>query len=272
MIFKDTLVVTATLGNRKSIHRTINSVKLIGGDRVKHVIITPLNNVESLKIKYPFVTVLGEPENCNGIYPALNFALKKYAKDHKYLTYINDDDYWLPNFKILFNTLVENPTLEAVYGKTCYVDDNNNFIGEQSSSPRYKAFKALISQNIVLFTQQATLIKSDLFLELGGFDESFKLIADTNFWIQAINVDAKFKFINKICAAYMIQEGQLSSNGILQNQEHKKMLLDEEYKMSLASLFENFLFRLFNFKLYAKRLLKNKKIIKTNTLFHKKNI
>jgi hypothetical protein len=269
MEIADTLVVTATLGNRDSLKRTINSVKTIGGERVKHIIVMPLKYCESIRNKFPFVTVLEEPESCKGIYPALNYGLKKYAKDFKYLTYINDDDYWLPNYIKLFEFLDNNQVFDVAYGKTCYVDENDKVIGEQTSSPRYKAFKALLSKNIVLFTQQATLMRSDLFLKLGGFNETFKLVADTNFWIEAIDSRAKFCYINEICAAYTIQEGQLSSNANLQNQEHKMVLLSERRKYSLLPFFEKILFRLYNIRIYTQRLIKNKKIIGTGDLFHK---
>lgn len=264
----DILVVTATLGNRSTLEKTIQSVSDIGTDRVFHVVIAPESKYNYLQNKFPHVKVIIEPETCNGIYSALNFALRKYALDYKYLTYINDDDYWLPNYGELIDVLDKNHDFDAVYGKVCYVNANDKVIGLQTSSSRYKAFGALLSQNIILFTQQATLMRSELFLKIGGFDESFKLVADTNFWLQAIKSDAKFSYKNLICAGYMIQQGQLSSDEKLQNEEHVRLSSKINFKYTLIPFFEKYLFRISNFKNYFKRILKNKKIIRMGDLFH----
>ena len=264
----DILVVTATLGNRSTLEKTIQSVSDIGKNRVFHVVIAPESKCNYLQNKFPNVKVIIEPKTCNGIYPALNFALKNFASDYKYLTFINDDDYWLPNYVKLIDVLDENRKIDVAYGKVCYISEDDEVIGVQTSSPRYKAFGALVSQNIILFTQQATLMRSELFLRIDGFDESFKLVADTNFWLQAINSNAKFLYKNLICAGYMIQQGQLSSDGKLQKEEHIRLSSSINFKYFLEPLFEKYLFRISNSKIYFKRLLKNKKITRMGQLFH----
>ncbi|SDS26498.1 Glycosyltransferase, GT2 family [Polaribacter sp. KT25b] len=264
----DILIVTATLGNRSTLKRTINSVSNIGKDRTYHVIIAPPVHCFRLRNEFPNVNVIEEPETCKGIYSALNYGLKKYAKDFKYLTYINDDDYWLDNFVKLFEIMDSNPNVDVAYGKTCYVDENNEVIGEQTSSSRYKAFKPLLLNRIVLFTQQATIMKSDLFLRIGGYDESYKLIADTNFWIKSIESKAVFYYVNSICAAYTIQSGQLSSDGTLQNEEHVRLGLAYNYRYSLIPFFEKLIFRITNFRIYVRRILKYKKISRMGGFFH----
>jgi len=268
MMTADTLIVTASLGNRHTIKRTIKTINNIGASRIKHIIIAPKHACNVIQNEYPEIKVISEPANCAGIYPALNHAFKKYAKDYKYLTFINDDDFWLPDFTELFKILDKNHDVDVVYGRVRYVDVNGDFIGEQTSSPRYKAFKALLSKNIVLFTQQATLMKSELFFKLNGFDESFKLVADTHFWLKAIESNSKFYYINRICAAYTIQKGQLSSDGDLQNEEHSCLGLAEFYRYSLIPLFEKWLFRITNFRIYIYRFFKYKRISRMGDFFH----
>lgn len=255
----DTLVVTATLGNRNTLDKTIQSVKEIGGDRVKHILTSPAEKIDVLKAKFPNLEIIPEPNDCKGIYPALNNAIKTYAKDYKYVTFINDDDYWLPDFIKLFEIMDKNNEIEVVYGRTVYVSAEGRTIGEQTSSGRYKAFKALLTKNIILFTQQATLMKSDLFFRVGGFDENYKLVADTKFWAQAIDTGARFYYKNAVCAAYTIQDGQLSSDKTLQSNELQ--LLNEPMFIFVKgnAKFETFLFRLNNIKIYMTRFLKFKK-------------
>jgi hypothetical protein len=257
---QDILVVTATLGNRDSLEKTVESVAQHGGGRVKHVIIAPSDKYDVLKIKYPHLEILAEPNSCKGIYMALNFALLKYANDYEYLTFINDDDYWLPNYKELIKELDSNKIADVVYGKVNFIDENDVLIYEQASSGRYKSFKKLLSQNIVLFTQQATIMRSSLFLNLKGFSEDFKLVSDTLFWIKAIESGAVFIFKNSICAAYTIQLGQLSSDTSLQEYEHAKLISEKNTKFYLESLLEKMIFRCSNLNLYLKRLQKYKSL------------
>jgi len=255
MVLQDTLIVTATLGNRKTLERTIKSVKQIGGLRVKHVIIAPEGVCAELRLMYSTIEIIPEPQSCRGIYGALNYALKRYAKDYNYLSYINDDDFWLPAFNNLFTPLDQNSDIDVVYGRVNFVDEIGGIIGEQTSSPRYKAFGTLLKYKVVLFTQQATLMRSDLFLKLKGFDESFKLVADSNFWLEAVKQNSKFYYYNKVCAAYTIQANQLSANKDLQRNEHTILLSKVESKGNFNLIFEYTIFRLFNSRIYFNRIL-----------------
>jgi len=262
---KDALIVTATLGNRDTIARTIQSVKNIGGYRVRHIIITPIANFESLKVKYPDSEIILEPSSCRGIYQSLNYVFNKFGKKYQILGFINDDDYWLPEFAKCFKVMDTYTETDVVYGKVIFVNENNKIIGEQTSSPRFKAFGALLTKQVILFTQQATLIRSELFFKLKGFDESYKLIADSDFWLEAIKSNAKFHFLNLHCAAYMIQSNQLSSNKSLQKSEREILLQKVDSKGYVNVLYEYLLFRAYNFPIYLKRFIRLSKLKPTLT-------
>ena len=60
------LVVTATLGTRKTIEKTITSVKNIGKGLVKHVIIAPEHAILTLKQQYPDLEYIVEFYNLRG--------------------------------------------------------------------------------------------------------------------------------------------------------------------------------------------------------------
>lgn len=251
---KDILVVTATLGTRSTLGRTIESVKTVGGARVEHVLVVPAKSLSDIKTEYPGIKVIAEPDDCKGIYSALNFGLSKYAKDYKYLTYINDDDYWSPEFSSLITILDDDDTIDIAYGRVNFIDEDNDFIATQVSSPRYKAFSELLANRIVLFTQQATLLKSSLFIDLSGYDESFKLAADTKFWMDAIALGAKLKFVNTICAMYMLQDDQLSSDKELQRIEHTRILANVRIN-PFSCFFENTYYRMYNWREYFSRFI-----------------
>ena len=248
------LVITPTLGNRDSLSKTIESVRNIGGDLVKHIIVTPNSQISNIKNKYNNIECLPELEGKKGIYTALNHAFNTYGKDYEYLTFINDDDYWLPDFKLLINAIEEG--YDFVYGKVKYILENKKgVIKPMACSNQFKDFIPLLHHNIILFTQQSTLIKSNLFFEVGGFSEDFKLVSDTKFWADLSLLNIRFKYIPKPCAAYIHQEGKLS-NKELQIQEHYRML-DQMPKISLLKrCFAILKFRLINCPVYISRYLK----------------
>lgn len=140
--------------------------------------------------------------------------------------------------------------------------------GVQTCSARYKAFKALLREGIVLFTQQAVLMRSNVFTKIGGFDEKLKLVADTKFWLDAINIGYKFHYINSQCAAYMLQEGQLSSDGKLQETEHKTLDLTFTQNDFKNVILEKILFRVQNIDIYYQRFYKNKNIKRMKDMFN----
>lgn len=254
---KKVLVVTATLGNRESLKKTIESVRSIGGSIVQHIIIAPQSKIALIKGQFGNIDCLAEPEGEKGIYAALNYAFQTYGHDYNYLTFINDDDYWLPNYQHIIMELVNNPSLDLVYGRTQYVNSQGVKIGTQTCSNQFTQFIPLLKSNIILLTQQATLIKSDLYFKLGGFDESYKLIADTKFWALLSQIkNIHYKYLNEECAAYTIQEGQLSSDHVTQRMEHARLLQEFDVKFYNRYKLINLRFRLNNLLIYINRYFK----------------
>lgn len=250
------LVITPTLGNRDTLSKTIESVREIGGDLVKHVIVTPQSQISNIKNKYGNVECLPELEGKKGIYAALNHGFKTYGKDYEYLTFINDDDYWLPNFKLLINTIEEG--YDFVYGKVNFILENKNgVIKSMTSSNQFKDFIPLLYHGIILFTQQATLIRSNLYFELGGFSEEYKLVSDTKFWADLSLLNIKYKYIPKPCAVYIHQYENLSTlNKELQKLEHNKILEQMPKYALLKRHLAVLKFRLVNVPVYINRYLK----------------
>lgn len=247
------LVITATLGNRSSLVRTIESVKNVNTGNIKHVVVAPAKRIYEIETQYG-IECIPEPKEKKGIYAALNYGFYTYAKDYDYITFINDDDYWLPSFNKMIEVLDKDPSIDFIYSKTLYVDENNRVFRKQSCSNQFYSFLDLFHRGIILFTQQTTLLKSNLFFKIGGFDESYKLVADTKFWIQLSLLKPKYKYLNTFTTCYMIQDGQLSSDKTIQNREHRR--LKEEYpaKENIRMRMAEFKYRLINIGNYIQRL------------------
>lgn len=255
---KDILVITPTLGNRESLRKTIESVQIIGGDRIEHIIVCPDYCIGTIRQKYGNIKCLAEQHGKKGIYAALNHGFYTYGHKYKYIAFINDDDYWMPNYKLLIEYMDNHRDIDMVYAKTSYVNEQYFKIGTQTSFPFFYLFIPLLKRQVVMITQQSTLITSKLYFDIGGFDESYKLAADTKFWsMLSIKKNVKAHYINKECAAYMIQDGQLSSDHNTQRMEHEKIFKEVDipnFNSNIALV----LFRLYNIPIYVKRFLKGK--------------
>lgn len=251
----DTVIVTPTLGDRPSLKRTVEAVSSIGGARVKHVLVCPPSMTDKLRHQFPKCQIVCEPEK-TGVYGAVNFGLRNSIEGCQYLSYINDDDYWLPNYKNLFSILDRNPNIDLAYGRVNYVDENDGLIFESTSSGNYRAFKSLIGRDVVLFTQQAVLMRSKVYESLQGFDESYRLVADTEFWIRAVEAKFKMAFHDAICAGYMIQSGQLSGDLQLSARETQRIKETHRIANDWRAFVELIRFRVRNvptyFRLWAK--------------------
>lgn len=247
------LVVTATLGNRDTLNRTIESVRTIGGDMVRHVIIAPQDRINFIREKWN-IECLAEPADRKGIYAALNYGFYTYGREYDYLTFINDDDYWLPDYRKVIEAIEKDPSLDMVYSKTLYINENNKVIGEQTSSGQFLNFRELFQSGIILLTQQSTLIRSNVFFRIGGFDETYKLVADTKFWMSLSLLKPKFRYLDIFSACYMMQKNQLSKDSETSSKEHQKLL--EEFPITNIVLVKLYAlkFRLLNLNVYIKRL------------------
>jgi GT2 family glycosyltransferase len=253
----DTLIVTATLGTRDSLERTLDSVRSVGGSRVHHRLICPPSKCYELEKRCPGYEVLEEPD-VGGVFGAVNAALSTNSEGFKYVGFINDDDHWLPDFQKLIAVLDHDESVSIAYGRVRFVDPNFQALFDSTSSPFYRLYGKLLAHKVMLLTQQATLIRRSTFMSLNGFDCQYQLTADSEFWLRAIEQGLGLKYVPHVCAAYMIQPGQLSSNtdrGTLEWQEiMKRHRLRKDWRSHVALG----LYLATNFPTYLKRILAGK--------------
>jgi GT2 family glycosyltransferase len=251
---QDTLIVTPTLGERASLRRTIETVRTIGGERVRHVLVCPASQAKDLEQQFPGLEVVVEPAKA-GIFAAVNFALRRSARSYRYVGYINDDDYWLPGFESLFAALDRSPRIDIAYGRVNFINEKNEVLFASTSSSRYMALKPLFARDIVLFTQQATLMTSNCFQRLGGYDESYQLTADTEMWIRALELGYGMQYCKLLCATYTIQSDQLSADQAKVQEENRRIRREHGIHKDWHSTLEFLNYRLQNLPAYTRRFM-----------------
>jgi len=256
---KDILVVTPTLGKRKTLKKTAETINQIFPKRAHHIVTGPMSAKKLILQLAPHAEFVREKRH-EGVYAAVNDVLRDRASEYKYLTYLNDDDFWLPSYSGLANILDHNTNIDIAYGRTICTDENGKTLSPIAHFPIGAAFSNIAVCGIPIFTQQSSLIRSSLYTELLGFDESYKLVADTDFFIRANIAKKRIKSIQSYCSCFCKQEAQLSNNSELMIFEYQNMISKNNLHCGFKSHLLHACFRIYNLPNYLIRLLKTRKL------------
>ena len=189
-------IITINLNNKKGLENTIKSVvNQTFFDKVNHIVIDGGSTDGSKEIieryKDKLFYYVTEPDN--GIYNAMNKGIRASVSD--YLLFLNSGDY-----------LSENNVLERVFP---YLDGTDFIYGnEWKVNERWKgAYEAKYPDKLdesffrrTSLPHQSTFIKREL-LE-NGYDESFKIISDWKWFIEAFRNGRTYKHMPFIVSVY----------------------------------------------------------------------
>jgi len=248
------LILTPTLGIRPTLTRTIQSVREIGKNKVRHIIIAPQDKIAQLQEDFPNTEFIAETGRAKGIYPQLNDGFFKYGKNYDYLGWLNDDDWWLPNFNKLIEAVETKSNLDFVYGNSACVK-NGKIISEIPTLRWFNLYYILHLAGISMLSQHSTLLKADRFFEIGGLSEKYKLVSDGKLWIDLCRLKLKFLYINSACSVYSLDSGRLSADISLLKKEN--YLLSKEYPNvnPVIKILAKIFFRAVNAPIYIKRIM-----------------
>ena len=120
------LVLTPTLGKSPWLEETVASVARLPVP-CRHVLVAPAEIVAALSVRFPVAQVV--PEIGGGMYAAINAGLAAVS-DWDAFTYLNDDDWLLPNFVRVAQTAAragDRPLM--VYGRVRLIDAQGHRLG-----------------------------------------------------------------------------------------------------------------------------------------------
>ena len=219
--------------NEPNLEKTCESIVNQTWQDFEWIVIDGGSNEETQKIwdkyKYRINKFISEPDN--GIYNACNKGIR--LANGEYLIFMNAGDLFYTNDVLL---LVKN-FFDASY---------DILYGEVELSYKNEKIKDIISHTAKILTPnyfisnylhtQGVFIKTKLFEKFGHYDESLKVAADLDKWIQFIKHNLIFKYIPIIIASY-------DMNGISASDSTRKLTLKEidsvRHKYYSASDIEN---------------------------------
>ena len=187
-----------------------------------------------------------------GLYAALNQGWRAPGAWEAF-TWLNDDDLLsAPGFGGLLETLAERPEVDVTYGRVRLIGAQGKTLGALPVSHRGSDLTALLARGIMPLAQPGTVIRRNMIERLGGFDESYRLAGDLDFFARALAAGARFAFVNLWVASFRLHAGQLSKRRAAMEEETANALRPFAGRPhSLAALLR---FRLGNVGVYGDRV------------------
>jgi glycosyltransferase involved in cell wall biosynthesis len=178
-------IITVNLNNKPGLEKTVNSVISQTCLNYELIIIDGGSTDGSLEIirQYEKNIAYWVSESDKGIYHAMNKGILVAKGDYCY--FLNSGDY------IVSNTLIEdllklNVQADIVSGNVLKIRNSGK---HRTIIPHEKP--TLLKLCIHSLPHQASLIKRELFDEIGLYDESFRIVSDFDFFLKAIVIFRK---------------------------------------------------------------------------------
>ncbi|MBP7283658.1 MAG: glycosyltransferase [Leptospiraceae bacterium] len=175
-------IITINLNNADGLEKTILSVKSQTWKDLEHIVIDggSRDNSKGIIEKYRNGISYTVSEKDNGIYDAQNKGIQN-AKG-EYCLFLNSGDF-LVNDSVLEIVFSKKINTDIIYGDML-IDYGNGKVEYGKSPERLTLF--FLAYRVLWHC--VTLIRRNLFLRHGMYDTTFKIVADVDFFLNAIGV------------------------------------------------------------------------------------
>ena len=195
-----------------------------------------LNKFDNLKINYFYI------KNKISLYKARNYALNKCTGD--YISFLDVDDYWLPNKILAQIDLIHQKKLDVVYSN--YYVKNYNFpyskkIFSKSTLPSGNITNALLKNYTVGILTLMFDKKKILEIDKLSFNENYDNISDFDFVLKC-STQNKIGVIQDPLAVYGRHFNNLSKKIVLSQYQDLHNWAKDNKTISELKKFNNFIF------------------------------
>ena len=223
-------IITVVYNGEHFLERTILSVLNQTYDNIEYIIIDGGSTDSTLSIikKYEDYIDYYVSEPDGGIYYAMNKGLSLASGD--YIAILNSDDFY-------YDFAVKSSVDALLSSDADIIAANADIVDEYENINRvYKAnnFDEIVFLGADPACHQTMFIKKNIYNEIGYYDTSFRIAADTDLIFKIIDLSPKYKLIKYSTVAFT--EGGTSYNLKDANREHAEVMSKRLKGMTIKEL------------------------------------
>jgi glycosyltransferase involved in cell wall biosynthesis len=151
------------------------------------------------------VSIVSEPDS--GQSEALNRGVRRARGD--WIAWLNADDLIEPAAFGAVEALLEDPTVDLIYGDHVTVDRHGSVLKRYSSAPLSR--RRLLARGCYIFTG-TTYFRRDLFDRLGYFDERLSFSMDYEYFLRLAD-EVNARYCPQVLASFRLQPDSKTMQG-----------------------------------------------------------
>ena len=224
LVKRPLLILTPTLGTSPYLDETVRSIDQLPWP-IYHVLVCPAHQVVDLTQRFPGRRVVEDAGRDGGLYGALNAGLAAASDvSWDWFTYLNDDDLLTVGFaEMLARHDAMNDLASVAYGDVRIIDERGGSLGRMTVESQPGYFPALLQGGISPVGQQGMIFGSPVVRDLGGYDPTYSVCADLDFWARAYARGFAFRYHGMEVGRFRVRPGQISGEVSLLSQQMEEI-------------------------------------------------
>jgi glycosyltransferase involved in cell wall biosynthesis len=248
-------IITPVFNGEKYIRRTVESVLSQSYPAIEFIVIDGASTDRTLKILESYSQeidlIISEPDE--GMYDAINKGMRK--SKGAVLCYLNADDYFFPDTVDKVVSRIIETKAHLVFGNCVYVDKNERELFRYSGVN----LPFFLSKRLgrIPFAQQTAFWSRDIYIEIGGFDQRYKYVADTKFFFECLRlVGVNKSYINEFLTMFRQHDEAFSTKVSRQMEiEHSLVLSELELKVGFSRYLVEVIVKGANYQNFIRRFI-----------------
>jgi glycosyltransferase involved in cell wall biosynthesis len=227
-------VVTPVFNGEKYIRATIESVLAQQEATVEYILVDGASTDRTMQIVQEYAgqirLVVSEPDR--GMYNAINKGFARASGD--IFCYLNSDDTYLPGTLKKVVDCFASEAVDLCFGDCIYVDSDDRELFRYTGVDLPYSWIARLGR--MPFAQPTAFWTRALFEKVGGFDESYRYVADAKFFFECLrDAETRRRHIADNLATFRLHADGFTSRAAAEmDVEHHRVLKELGIRLGIS--------------------------------------